>query len=280
MYRQSSLEILVTAFFLLQSTRLLTVMNAESTPKKGTKFYAVAIGRAHGIFDTWEAAKPYVTGFSGAKFKSFSTYADADAFIRLHAGDPSSVAGEVNAAVKAATAPVDHERKRDRDPSPLVDTQSQSLAVPAGWTLIHFDGGSSDNGSANTHSGAGALIICDGRTVWEKYEYAPGLTNNQAEYRALQMALEAARELGKKKLVCRGDSKLVVEQMSGRWKVKATNMMRSYAECKRAEIAGQFEAVKYEHVYREHNQRADALADSAIARKKNGETFDGVFKDI
>lgn len=171
------------------------------------------------------------------------------------------------------------DRDRDRDPSPVL-SQTRSLTVPAGWALIHFDGGSSNNGSMNTHSGAGSLIIRDGRTVWEKYEYAPGRTNNQAEYRALQMALEAAHSLGIKKAVCRGDSKLVIEQMSGRWKVKAANMLRSYGECKRAESEGEFDVVKYEHVYREYNRRADALADAAIARKETNESFCGAFRDV
>ena len=87
-------------------------------------------------------------------------------------------------------------------------------------------------------------------------------TNNVAEYSGLIAGLEAARELGATTVTARMDSKLVVEQMSGRWKVKHPDM-KPLAQRATALVAG-FEQVDFEWVPRAENSHADRLANEAM----------------
>lgn len=87
------------------------------------------------------------------------------------------------------------------------------------------------------------------------------VTNNVAEYTALIRALEQVRKLGLEgRVVVRSDSRLVVNQMRGEWKVKATKMMPLYH--KAVALAKDMDVV-FEWVPREENTRADSLARKA-----------------
>ncbi|MET0964760.1 MAG: reverse transcriptase-like protein, partial [Nakamurella sp.] len=85
--------------------------------------------------------------------------------------------------------------------------------------IVYADGGSRGNPGP---AGYGAVVFGpDGATVLAERAAALGTTtNNVAEYSGLIAGLQAAQELGATRVTARMDSKLVVEQMSGRWKVK------------------------------------------------------------
>jgi ribonuclease HI len=87
-------------------------------------------------------------------------------------------------------------------------------------------------------------------------------TNNEAEYRALIAALEAARELGAEEVEVLTDSELLQRQLLGRYRVRAPNLKPLFAEARRA--LGSFPRWSVRHVPREENREADRLANLAL----------------
>ena len=96
-------------------------------------------------------------------------------------------------------------------------------------------------------------------------EIARGLgvaTNNQAEYTAVLEGLRRALELGASDVLVRSDSRLLVEQLSGRFRVKNPTLQRLHKEVR--DVARSFSKVRYEHVPRERNTEADRLANEGV----------------
>jgi probable phosphoglycerate mutase len=87
-------------------------------------------------------------------------------------------------------------------------------------------------------------------------------TNNVAEYTALVLALKEAQRLGARQIDLRLDSKLIVEQLHGRWKVKDAKMRVLWGEAK--ELLATFERWDATHEPRATNKAADALANLAL----------------
>ena len=127
--------------------------------------------------------------------------------------------------------------------------------------IIEADGGSRGNPGL---SGAGAVVIdaASGNILREISEAVGIATNNVAEYSAVIFALEVAFEIDPAaEIVVRMDSKLVVEQMSGRWKIKHPDMLSLGARVQQL-IAGK--QVEFVWIPREQNVLADALANKAM----------------
>jgi probable phosphoglycerate mutase len=127
--------------------------------------------------------------------------------------------------------------------------------------IIEADGGSRGNPGL---SGAGAVVIdaASGNILREISEAVGIATNNVAEYSALIFALESAFEIEPAaEIVVRMDSKLVVEQMSGRWKIKHPDMLSLGARVQQL-ISGK--SVEFVWIPREQNVLADALANKAM----------------
>jgi ribonuclease H / adenosylcobalamin/alpha-ribazole phosphatase len=99
-------------------------------------------------------------------------------------------------------------------------------------------------------------------------EYLGIQTNNVAEYTGTLRALELARELGASEVHLLLDSKLIVEQLAGRWRVKDAKLIPLWAAC-RASL-GTFRRWTASHVPRAQNTVADALANEAIDRAQAG----------
>ncbi|MFJ2826427.1 bifunctional RNase H/acid phosphatase [Streptomyces sp. NPDC087263] len=136
--------------------------------------------------------------------------------------------------------------------------------------IVEADGGSRGNPGP---AGYGSVVIdaTTGETLAEAAEYIGVATNNVAEYRGLIAGLKAARELDPTASVrVRMDSKLVVEQMSGRWKIKHPDMKPLAAEAARILPPSQ---VTYEWIPREQNKHADRLANEAMDAGKRGERW-------
>ncbi|MDX3312279.1 bifunctional RNase H/acid phosphatase [Streptomyces sp. ME08-AFT2] len=137
--------------------------------------------------------------------------------------------------------------------------------------IVEADGGSRGNPGP---AGYGSVVIdaTTGETLAERAEFIGVATNNVAEYRGLLAGLRAARELDPSARVrVRMDSKLVVEQMSGRWKIKHPDMKPLAAEAARVLPPGQ---VTYEWIPRAQNKHADRLANEAMDAGKRGEQWD------
>ncbi|MFI6402993.1 bifunctional RNase H/acid phosphatase [Streptomyces sp. NPDC050548] len=127
--------------------------------------------------------------------------------------------------------------------------------------IVEADGGSRGNPGP---AGYGSVVIdaTTGETLVEEAEYIGVATNNVAEYRGLIVGLRAAHTLDPvARIHVRMDSKLVVEQMSGRWKIKHPDMKPLAAEAGSVFPVGQ---VTYEWIPREKNKHADRLANQAM----------------
>lgn len=126
---------------------------------------------------------------------------------------------------------------------------------------VEADGGSRGNPGDAAY---GAVVLRDGAVIRELGCHIGRATNNVAEYRSVLAALEwiaAQPDADDLSVHVRMDSKLVVEQMSGRWKIKHPDM-RALALQVRAALAP--ERVTYTWVPRADNQRADALVNEAL----------------
>ncbi|MEA2264554.1 MAG: ribonuclease [Solirubrobacteraceae bacterium] len=126
--------------------------------------------------------------------------------------------------------------------------------------VVHVDGGSRGNPGP---AAAGAVLRTpDGDLVAEASRTLGRATNNVAEYRALLLGLERARELGAREVEVINDSELVAKQVTGRYKVKHADMKPLHAEA-RAALAG-FERWSIRSVPRAENADADALVNAAL----------------
>ncbi|MFC9311066.1 reverse transcriptase-like protein, partial [Streptomyces sp. NPDC057011] len=137
--------------------------------------------------------------------------------------------------------------------------------------VVEADGGSRGNPGP---AGYGAVVLdpATGETLAERAEYIGVATNNVAEYKGLIAGLKAARELAPDAQVrVRMDSKLVVEQMSGRWKIKHPDMKPLAAEAAKILPASQ---VTYEWIPREQNKHADRLANEAMDAGRQGRQWE------
>ena len=126
--------------------------------------------------------------------------------------------------------------------------------------VVEADGGSRGNPGP---AGYGAVVFADdGALLAERAEGIGVATNNVAEYQGLIAGLAAARELGATTVTARMDSKLVVEQMSGRWQIK--NEALATLAAKARELAAGFDEVTYTWIPRAQNAHADRLANEAM----------------
>jgi probable phosphoglycerate mutase len=136
--------------------------------------------------------------------------------------------------------------------------------------IVEADGGSRGNPGP---AGYGAVVsdAATGQTLAEAAEFIGVATNNVAEYRGLLAGLRAAHALDPQAAVhVRMDSKLVIEQMTGRWKIKHPAMKPLAAEAARVFPPGR---VTYEWIPRERNKHADRLANEAMDAGKRGEQW-------
>ncbi|WP_026189251.1 bifunctional RNase H/acid phosphatase [Salinispora mooreana] len=127
--------------------------------------------------------------------------------------------------------------------------------------VVEADGGSRGNPGP---AGYGAVLRDPGtgEVLAERSAAIGTATNNVAEYRGLIAGLEAAAELGAAEVEARLDSKLVVEQMCGRWQIKNPGLRPLAAQA--AGLVGQFAAVRFTWIPRNRNRHADALANAAM----------------
>ncbi|MCL7496287.1 MULTISPECIES: bifunctional RNase H/acid phosphatase [Streptomyces] len=137
--------------------------------------------------------------------------------------------------------------------------------------IVEADGGSRGNPGP---AGYGAVVLDPetGEALAEAAEFIGTATNNVAEYKGLVAGLRAAHALDPQaRIRVRMDSKLVVEQMSGRWKIKHPDMKPLAAEAASVFPPGQ---VTYEWIPRAQNKHADRLANEAMDAGKIGRQWE------
>ena len=140
----------------------------------------------------------------------------------------------------------------------------------SGKWLVYTDGGSRGNPGP---SAIGVVIYDEkGVELWAVGKYIGEGTNNEAEYSAIESALEWLRKNAAKwqkegvKIGFRLDSKLVVEQLLGNWKIKEPRMRVLWERCRK--IMAELEVGRdIKHIPREENKRADELVNEALDKE-------------
>ena len=128
---------------------------------------------------------------------------------------------------------------------------------------LEFDGGSRGNPGP---AGIGVVVrSADGTPIVTLGRFIGKATNNVAEYRALITVMEEAKKLGATKIKIRGDSELVVRQMTGVYKVKHPDLIPLYRQARA--LYDSFEEASIEHNYRNKNELADELGNRAMDRR-------------
>jgi ribonuclease HI len=128
-------------------------------------------------------------------------------------------------------------------------------------TILYFDGGS--RGNPGQASGAAVIVLPSG----EQYavsEFLNHATNNEAEYTGLIVGLQKARDLGLQKIIIKGDSKLVINQVKGSWKINSDRLGELCQIVRK--LISQFQHTNLIWIPREQNKLADAAANKCMDR--------------
>ena len=125
---------------------------------------------------------------------------------------------------------------------------------------INIDGGSRGNPGPAAY---GVLIRdANGGVVAKLKKYIGRFTNNVAEYYGLIAAMDYAQSHGVRAIRIESDSELLVKQMRGLYKVKSADLQPLYERAQK--MSKGFDSFRIDHVYREQNREADALANEAL----------------
>jgi ribonuclease HI len=133
--------------------------------------------------------------------------------------------------------------------------------------IVHVDGGA--RGNPGPAAAACVITSPEGVLLGEHAQLLGTATNNVAEYRALLLGLQRARELGASEIDVVGDSELIAKQVNGLFKVKHEAMKPLHREAMAA--LGQFERWSIRTVPREQNEHADALVNAALDQARDAQ---------
>lgn len=139
-------------------------------------------------------------------------------------------------------------------------SEQQSLFATQDEAVMYFDGGSRGNPGLAAYGFV--LERPDGELIASEGAVIGTATNNVAEYSGLIAGMRRASESGISQLRVFGDSKLVIEQMKGAWRVRAEGLKSLHLEAR--SIARKFTSITFEHVRRAGNAEADRLANVAM----------------
>jgi ribonuclease HI len=131
---------------------------------------------------------------------------------------------------------------------------------PARHVIVNFDGGA--RGNPGPAAIAAVVSTGSGEPIEERSLPIGVATNNVAEYRALLLAIERARELGAESVELVGDSELIVRQVRGEYKVKDAGLRPLHAAA--SEALREFDRWSIRNVPRAENEAADALVNEAL----------------
>src|SRR5713226_2280229 len=152
-----------------------------------------------------------------------------------------------------------------RPPTPrgarlFADAAPKAASSAVAAHRANVDGGSRGNPGPASYG----VVIRDprGEIVAKLKKYVGRSTNNVAEYYGLIAALDYAQQHGIRALRVESDSELLVRQMRGQYKVKSPELRPLYERARK--MSQTFDLFKIDHVYREQNAEADALANEAL----------------
>ena len=131
--------------------------------------------------------------------------------------------------------------------------------------VVNVDGGA--RGNPGPAAIAAVVSVDGGEVIDSRGEVIGHATNNVAEYRALLLGIEMAREHGAREVELVGDSELVVKQVKGEYRVKDAGLREFHAQVGRA--LRDFDRWSIRHVRRADNAAADALVNEALDRVRD-----------
>lgn len=217
-------------------------------PKK--KYYAVKVGKTPGIYFTWADCSAQVTGYKGAKYKSFLTVEEAMAFI-----DDNEETTRSTAKVKTYKSYI--------NPEEIIND----------YEFIAFVDGSYDRG--NRVFGSGVIVIDHNNNSHDTY-YNAGYDkwdqwNIVGELESVKVAINKAKELGKQNIAIYHDLQNIALWASGEWKAKNeyTQEYVKYIEKMSEELNICFIKVKAHSNESVYNDLADEAAKGAIIKYLN-----------
>jgi ribonuclease HI len=152
------------------------------------------------------------------------------------------------------------------------DAAPESKPANAAAYRANIDGGSRGNPGPASYG----VVIRDprGQIVAKLKKYIGRMTNNVAEYYGLIAALDYAQSHGIRGLRIESDSELLVKQMRGQYKVKSPELRPLFERARK--MLQSFESFRIDHVYREQNAEADALANEALDETSGRSSADSV----
>jgi ribonuclease HI len=131
---------------------------------------------------------------------------------------------------------------------------------PINTYVLRFDGCCKGNPGIG---GSGAVIYYNDKEIWTKTQFVGNnTTNNIAEYNGLIIGLQGAIDLNIKTLFVEGDSKLIINQMNGDFKVNSHSLIDLYARAK--ELTKHFQYITFNHIDRKFNKRADEICNISV----------------
>lgn len=125
--------------------------------------------------------------------------------------------------------------------------------------VLYFDGACRGNPGPMA---IGVVLLEDGRKVKEVSKRVGTGTNNIAEWGALNEGLRLAIAHGCRKLEVRGDSQLIIKQITGKYRVKSENLIPLFNEAKK--LSRHFDELRFKWVAREDNLYTDTLSNRAL----------------
>jgi phosphoribosylglycinamide formyltransferase-1 len=136
---------------------------------------------------------------------------------------------------------------------------------------IYTDGGSRGNPGP---AAAGFILASpNGNQIQSKALFLGQTTNNVAEYTAIVKALEAAKQIGAKRVAVFSDSELLVKQINGQYKVRSEQIRPFFQQA--VSLINEFEECKVKHITRDKNQEADELVNQALNLEQDIENRPG-----
>jgi ribonuclease HI len=144
------------------------------------------------------------------------------------------------------------------------DASTDSKSATAPGTAAHYRANIDGGSRGNPGPAAYGVYIRDpkGEPVARLKKYIGRMTNNVAEYYGLIAALDYVEAQGIRALRIESDSELLVKQMKGLYKVRSPELAPLYERARK--MAAALDSFRIDHVYREHNREADALANQAM----------------
>lgn len=186
------------------------------------KYYAVANGRSNGVYNNWSDCKSQVDGYSGAKFKSFATRAEANAFANRNSStfaSQSSYRGSSGGGSYSSSASRGSSPRAIQANSALSGTSSAANSE-ASRQVVFTDGSSLGNGRSSARAGWG-VYWGDGDPRNQSGKVSNGeQTNNRGELQAIDRAVRGiasdAARTGNRRYEIRADSQYARDSV-GKW---------------------------------------------------------------